>query len=124
MPKKSGLKASSRTKTGNTHARCALVEGAWAYRWPATVSRHLQLRLEKLPQVIQAIRRMQERWYPTHGYQRDQPSLLLAPALPMGGGEGDETLNLTALPPLDSGSHINTRLQPRERSERRPASRC
>src|ERR671930_1257998 len=43
------------TKTGNTHARRALVEGAWAYRYPAKVSRHLQLRLEKLPTVIQAI---------------------------------------------------------------------
>ncbi len=45
----------SMTKTGNTHARRALVEGAWASRYPATVSRHLQLRLEKLPQAIQAI---------------------------------------------------------------------
>jgi transposase len=34
------------TKAGNTHARRALVEGAWAYRYPAKVSRHLQLRLE------------------------------------------------------------------------------
>src|SRR5262249_13893102 len=45
----------SMTKTGNTHARRALVEGAWAYRYPAKVSRHLQLRLEKLPTEIQAI---------------------------------------------------------------------
>ena len=43
------------TKTGNAHARRALIEGAWAYRYPAKVSRHLQLRLEKLPQPIQAI---------------------------------------------------------------------
>ncbi len=43
------------TKTGNTHARRALVEGAWAYRYPAKVSRHLHLRLEKLPTAIQAI---------------------------------------------------------------------
>ena len=43
------------TKTGNSHARRALVEGAWAYRYPAKVSRHLQLRLEKLPAAIQAI---------------------------------------------------------------------
>jgi transposase len=41
------------TKTGNTHARHALVEGAWAYRYPAKVSRHLQLRLEKLPKTVQ-----------------------------------------------------------------------
>jgi hypothetical protein len=32
-----------------------LIEGAWAYRYPAKVSRHLQLRLEKLPKVIQDI---------------------------------------------------------------------
>jgi transposase len=43
------------TKAGNTHARRALVEGAWAYRYPAKVSRHLQLRLETLPAEVQAI---------------------------------------------------------------------
>jgi transposase len=43
------------TKAGNTHARRALVEGAWAYRSPAKVSRHLQLRLEKQPKMIQDI---------------------------------------------------------------------
>jgi transposase len=43
------------TKAGNTHARRVLVEGAWAYRYPAKVSRHLQLRLEHQPTVIQAI---------------------------------------------------------------------
>jgi transposase len=43
------------TKTGNAHARRALIEGAWAYRYPAQVSRHLQLRLEKLPKPIQDI---------------------------------------------------------------------
>jgi transposase len=44
------------TKAGNTHARRALVEGAWAYRYPAKVRRHLQLRLEKQPKIIQDIR--------------------------------------------------------------------
>ena len=44
------------TKAGNTHARRALVEGAWAYRYPAKVSRHLRLRLENLPAEVQAIR--------------------------------------------------------------------
>ena len=34
------------TKTGNGRARKALVEAAWAYRWPARVSRALQDRLE------------------------------------------------------------------------------
>jgi transposase len=43
------------TKAGNTHARRALVEGAWAYRYPAEVSRHLQLRLETQPKAIQDI---------------------------------------------------------------------
>jgi transposase len=43
------------TTAGNTHARRALVEGAWAYRYPAQVSRHLQLRLETPPKIIQDI---------------------------------------------------------------------
>lgn len=43
------------TKTGNTHARRALVEGAWAYRYPAQVSRHLPLRLAKLPKPLQDV---------------------------------------------------------------------
>jgi len=43
------------TKAGNTHARRVLVEGAWAYRYPAKVRRHVQLRLEKQPKVIQDI---------------------------------------------------------------------
>jgi transposase len=43
------------TKAGNTPARRALVEGAWAYRYPAKVSRPLQLRLAKQPRAIQDI---------------------------------------------------------------------
>jgi transposase len=43
------------TKAGNTHARRALIEGAWAYRYPAKVSRHLQLRLEQQPKALQDI---------------------------------------------------------------------
>jgi len=46
----------SSTKAGNSHARRALIEGAWASRSPAKVSRHLQRRLEQRPQAIQAIR--------------------------------------------------------------------
>ena len=42
-------------RQGNTHARRVLVEGAWAYRYPAKVSRHVQLRLEKHPKNIQDI---------------------------------------------------------------------
>ena len=48
-------RAGSITKAGNTHARRVLVEGAWSYRYPAKVSRHLQLRLDKQPKVIQDI---------------------------------------------------------------------
>jgi transposase len=43
------------TNAGNTHARRVLVEGAWASRYPAKVSRHWPLRLEQLPQPIQDI---------------------------------------------------------------------
>ena len=41
------------TKTGNTHARRALIDGAWAYRDSAKVSRHLPRRLEQLPKPLQ-----------------------------------------------------------------------
>ena len=44
------------TQTGPTHARRALVEGAWASRSPAKGSRHLPLRLAKLPKPIQDVR--------------------------------------------------------------------
>jgi transposase len=43
------------TKTGNSHARRVLVEGAWAYRYPAKGSRHLHLRVETVPKAIQEI---------------------------------------------------------------------
>ena len=43
------------TKTGNGRARRALVEGAWAYRYPAKVSEHIQKRIEGLPKPIQDI---------------------------------------------------------------------
>jgi transposase len=41
------------TQTGNSPARRVLVAGAGAYRSPAQVSRHLQLRLERVPKVLQ-----------------------------------------------------------------------
>jgi transposase len=44
------------TKADNTHARRALVEGAWASRDPANVRRHLQRRLENQPKAVQDIR--------------------------------------------------------------------
>ena len=43
------------TKAGNGHARRALVEAAWAYRYPAKVSAHLQKRIERCPKPIQEI---------------------------------------------------------------------
>jgi len=43
------------TKAGNGHARRALVEAAWAYRYPAKVSPHLQQRIERCPKPIQDI---------------------------------------------------------------------
>jgi transposase len=41
------------TNAGNAHARRALVDGAWASRYPAKVSRHWPLRLEQLPKPSQ-----------------------------------------------------------------------
>lgn len=43
------------TKTGNTRARRALVEGAWAYRMRARIGRHKVDRIEALPKVVRDI---------------------------------------------------------------------
>ena len=43
------------TKTGNSRARRVLVEGAWAYRYPAKISAHIQRRIDKLPKIAQDI---------------------------------------------------------------------
>lgn len=43
------------TKAGNGHARRVLVEGAWAYRYPAKLSPHIQKRQEGLPKLVQDI---------------------------------------------------------------------
>jgi transposase len=43
-------------QAGHAHARRVLVAGAWAYRYPAQVSRHLQRRLETQPKALQDIR--------------------------------------------------------------------
>jgi len=43
------------TKTGNTHVRRVLVEAAWNYRFPARISRVLQLRQENQPAQIREI---------------------------------------------------------------------
>jgi transposase len=43
------------TKTGNGHVRRILIEAAWCYRYPAKVSREMQLRQSRLPLVIRDI---------------------------------------------------------------------
>jgi transposase len=43
------------TKTGNPRARRVLIEGAWAYRYPAKISAHIQRRIDKLPKVARDI---------------------------------------------------------------------
>ena len=42
-------------KTGNPHARRALIEAAWSYRHQARVSRQIQMRQEQLPEGIRTI---------------------------------------------------------------------
>jgi len=43
------------TKTGNGHVRRILIEAAWCYRYPAKVSREMQLRQAKVPLAIREI---------------------------------------------------------------------
>jgi transposase len=43
------------TKTGNGHVRRMLIEAAWNYRFPARVSRTLQVRQQRQPAVIREI---------------------------------------------------------------------
>jgi transposase len=43
------------TKAGNPRARRVLIEGAWTYRYPARLSRPLQVRQESLPKIVRAI---------------------------------------------------------------------
>jgi transposase len=43
------------TKTGNGHVRRILIEAAWCYRYPAKVSREMQLRQANLPLAIRDI---------------------------------------------------------------------
>jgi transposase len=43
------------TKAGNSHARRVLIEAAWAYHFPAKVSRPIQLRQQDLPTAVQDI---------------------------------------------------------------------
>jgi transposase len=43
------------TKAGNGRARRMLIEAAWAYRYPAKVSAHIQQRIDQLPKPLQDI---------------------------------------------------------------------
>jgi hypothetical protein len=61
-----------------------------------------------VPRAEAGAGRTQVRRYPIHGYQRDLPSTLLAPTLPLRGGEFERTVT-TDSAPLDSGSHINAK---------------
>lgn len=87
------------TKAGNGHARRALVEGAWAYRYPAKVSRHLQLRLEKVPADVQAIAwkaqvRLCKRYRHLTGRGKHANQVAVAIAREMGDCPGDGGLRV------------------------------
>jgi transposase len=49
------VRRGSITKAGNSRARRVLIEGAWAYRFPARISQHLQERLNGLPNGVRDI---------------------------------------------------------------------
>ena len=49
------VRRGSITKAGNPRARRVLIEGAWTYRYPARLSRALQVRQERLPKIVRAI---------------------------------------------------------------------
>ena len=49
------VRRGSITKAGNPRARRVLIEGAWTYRYPARLSRPLQVRQESLPKVVREI---------------------------------------------------------------------
>jgi transposase len=49
------VRRGSITKAGNPRARRVLIEGAWTCRYPARLSRALQVRQERLPKTVRAI---------------------------------------------------------------------
>src|SRR5262245_39783385 len=75
-----------------------------------------------VPRAKQAPRRIPVRWYPTHGYQHEQPSHLQAPSSLMARGPrgSNSTRDPTMKIPLDSGSHINAHAQRTGREPRAP----
>ena len=84
-----------------------------------------RLQQTRVPRGAAGAGRTPVRWYPIHGYQREPPSVLLAPALLLCGGEVDRNVNslhchpLTAevisTPRLSGASRLrrSVRLQPR-----------
>jgi len=92
--------------------------------------RNLRARYEATildPRAKQAPRRTQVRWYPTHGYQHDQPSQLQAPSLPVARAptmkaSSQPRCGPRAILALDSGSHINARGQRPEGEQRETRS--
>ena len=65
------------------------------------------------PEREAGTRRRPVRWYPTHGYQQDQPSCLTGSASADRCGEHPQADEKKVLPTLDIGSHINATNQPR-----------
>src|SRR5690606_36552614 len=49
------VKRGGLTLAGNRRARRVLVEGAWAYRYPARVTDPIRVRLEGLPKAVREI---------------------------------------------------------------------
>lgn len=49
------VKRGGLTLAGNRRARRVLVEGAWAYRYPARVTEPIRVRLEGLPKAVREI---------------------------------------------------------------------
>src|SRR5262249_52599588 len=68
----------------------------------------MRLQQTLAPRAEAGAGRTQVRWYPTHEYQRDPPSTLLAPTLPLDGEEKKRNGKLTGLPLL-TAAVISTR---------------
>jgi transposase len=49
------VKRGGLAKAGNSAARRLLIEAAWCYRFPARISRELQLRQEEQPRLVREI---------------------------------------------------------------------
>src|SRR5262249_50583644 len=70
----------------------------------------MRLQQTLAPRAEAGAGRTQVRWYPTHEYQRDPPSTLLAPTLPLDGEEKKRNGKLTGLPLLTAAVISTLRL--------------